>query len=683
MRSVRRYGYSAASVVLGAALAAVAFGAKGGSELTRATVTEALVVLACGVLLALFVAFGRWSSLPGGTALFLFAALAVLTALSVTWSIVPELSWLEANRTLSYLAVFAAAIVAARVAPGSWRVVLNALVLFAAAVCAYALASRVWPGSLAETEIYARIGAPYGYWNAVGVTAALAVPPAVWLGARRSGHPPLNALAYPLLGILFVALFLSYSRGSLLAAGLGVALWLLLVPLRLRSLLVLGVSAAVASPVIAWALAQDAFTKDNVAPTVREAPAGEFGLLLGLMCLVLLLAGVGVGFLGSRRAPSVRARRRFGVAAVAVACALPLVLFSSVAVSERGLTGTISDRIDELTSEEAATPGGPGRLTKASSSRGRYWRQAGQIFSDRPSVGTGAGTFGVARLRYRNDQLVARHAHGFFAQTMADLGIAGLAATLLLAVAWLLAALRTLGLEPRVRRRRRDGLLPHVDWTPERVGLAAMALCAFVFGVHSAIDWTWFTPGPAVAAIAAAGFVAGRGPAGIQAGDFSLARERLTPPRLAAAAVTLLVAVGVVWAIVQPERAAEASGRALALAEERKFERAAEEARRAHEIDPLSARPLLTLAAVEEASGDTAGAEAAYADALVSFPGDAQNWIALAEFQLRRGRPADALRTVQGALYLDPRSRTAQEIFLLARRQLREGLTPVQPAPSG
>ena len=43
------------------------------------------------------------------------------------------------------------------------------------------------PASLAENELSNRIGQPFQYWNAVGTTAALAVPGLLWLGARRAG----------------------------------------------------------------------------------------------------------------------------------------------------------------------------------------------------------------------------------------------------------------------------------------------------------------------------------------------------------------------------------------------------------------------------------------------------------------------------------------------------------------
>ena len=114
----------------------------------------------------------------------------------------PELSYVEAGRTLSYLLLFAAGVAVARLAPRARpRSCSAACSLAAVAAVAYALASRVWPATLADNELSNRIGAPFQYWNAVGTTAALAVPGLLWLGSRRTGSPLGRALAYPAMGV--------------------------------------------------------------------------------------------------------------------------------------------------------------------------------------------------------------------------------------------------------------------------------------------------------------------------------------------------------------------------------------------------------------------------------------------------------------------------------------------------
>ena len=179
---LRPHARRAADVVLGGALAGVAFGAAGGSELSRTTIVEILAVLVGGAVVAAAVAWSRPGPVHGAISVALFAALAVLTALSVMWAVVPELAYVETGRTFAYLAIFAAAVAAARLAPRATPTVIKGIVLAAIAAVVYALAARVWPASIGETEISNRIGQPFQYWNAVGSTAALAIPGLLWLG---------------------------------------------------------------------------------------------------------------------------------------------------------------------------------------------------------------------------------------------------------------------------------------------------------------------------------------------------------------------------------------------------------------------------------------------------------------------------------------------------------------------
>jgi hypothetical protein len=674
-------------VILGGALAGVAFGAAGGTELTRTTTVEVLMVLLSGLVIAAGVMWGRRGPIYGGTTLVLFAAVAALTALSVVWAQVPELAYIEAGRTLAYLATFAAAVAAARLAPQASPVVLKGVLLAALAAVAYALASRIWPGTIAENELSNRIGQPFQYWNAVGTTAALAIPAALWLGSRRTGSVAGRALAYPAVGACILAILLTQSRGALAAAALCVIAWFAVVPLRLRSLPVLLLPAMAAGAVAAWALSKDAFSKSLQPLSAKESVAGEFGLLVVLMALVLLLAGVAVNVGLSRALPPVQLRRRIGIAALVVACAVPLVALTSVAFSDRGLGGTIDDRLDELTSEtETAPTEGAGRIAGASSTRGKYWREAGDVFAERRAVGFGAGNFATARLRHRKDASVTRHAHGFVPQTLADLGLVGVGLTTALLLAWIVAALRASGLHPRRLPFRRDDAPPPArrDWDGERAAIVALSLVAVAFGLQSAIDWTWFVPGPAAMALVAAGFVAGRGPVTAVAADGGTvdlpaaqgSGWRLPRPsreRIAAAAGVGLTALILVWAIWQPEASDRKTNRALELIDASDYESAIAKTEDASDTNPLSPEPLLVRAVAETSSGQETAARRTLEQAVLEFPGDPQTWLRLASFQLGTlDRPEDALETVRAVLFLDPLSRQGGQLFLDARARLRQ-----------
>ncbi len=677
-----RHGAALAALILGGALAGIAFGAAGGTEPTRTVVVEILMTLLGGAVVAAAVVWWRGGRAYGAATVTLFALAAAYTALSVTWAIVPELAYLEAGRTFSYLAVFVAAVAAARLAPRATHVAIMGIVLAATAATTYALAARVWPASLGENEISNRIGQPFEYWNAVGTTAALAVPGLVWLGARRGGSLAGRVLAYPALGACVLAILLTQSRGALVAAALGLIVWFAVVPLRLRSLPVVLLPSAAAGGVAAWALSKDAFAVAAQPLAVKESVAGDFGLLLLLMAALLVAAGLAVNLGLARRAVPMRLRRRVGITAAAAACLVPLVALTSVAFSDRGIGGTIEDRVDELTSETetAPTEQGAGRFTAASSTRGKYWREAGRVFDSRPAVGTGAGTFATARLRHRTDASVTRHAHGFVPQTLADLGIVGVGLTGALLLAWLVAAARTTALHPRRLpfRRAPAAPLPRRDWTSERMAVVALALMAIVFGLQSAVDWTWFVPGPAAMALVAAGFVAGRGPAAALTGppsaiDLRAPLDNPSPPRLMAASAVLLFTLLTAWTIWQPEAADRATGSAVSLADRGEYDAAIAKTEDAADSNPLSAEPLLVRAAIQTETGQETDAGETLEDAVLKFPGDPDSWYRLAAFQLGTlDRPAEAAQTVRGTLYLDPRSQPAAALFLEARARERE-----------
>ena len=344
----------------------------------------------------------------------------------------------------------------------------------------------------------------------------------------------------------------------------------------------------------AWALSKDPFTQALQPLSAKEAVAGDFGALVLLMLVLLMLAGAVVEAGSARRVPSPRLRRRIGMAAVAFACLVPLAGITSVAFSDRG----IGDRISELTSETKVSPQqGGGRVFAASSSRGKYWREAWKVFEARPVEGVGAGSFAVARLKYRNDASVTRHAHGWFAQILADFGLIGLVLTVLLFLTWSLAALSATGLLPRrlVRGAGDEHTPLRRDWDPPRIALVAVLLVPVVFGAQSLLDWTWFIPAPAVMALIAAGYVAGRGPLGSAEDDPASGRTgftwRPTWGRIGVAVATVATAALVAWAAWQPEASDRTTNDALALADQKKYDAAIEKTKDAEDINPLTPGP--------------------------------------------------------------------------------------------
>ena len=700
----------------------VTFYAKGGLNLESMTTTEIVLTLTAGLVVAGAVVttptarslveghskYGLW---PVGL-LFAFTA---LSALSVVWSVQPDESWQDAGRMLAYSAVFGASVALVRLAPDRWPAILGGLALAAAVVCGYALATKVFPGRLAPANTYARLEEPYGYWNAIGLTAALGVIGCMWLGARRAGHALLSALAYPAMGIMLVTLMLAYSRGAPVALVIGLALWFCIVPLHLRGATVLIVGGLGAAGVVGWDFSRHVLTTDNIALGARTAAGHQLGALLVAMVLLLTLAGIAIGFLTGRRAPSPAARTRAGAVLLAL-IAIALVGFAgALAHSHRGFTGSISHAVDALTNPNAKPPPNtPGRLTAVASVRARYWKEALQVFGAHPALGAGAAGYETARLRYRTATLEVKHAHGFVVQTLADLGAIGLVLALALLLTWMAAAGRSTHpfnrrwagwrtwLDIRAGGRpgwRSIGEQDLTRYSPERIGMLSMLCLVVVFGVHSFVDWTWYVPGDAFVALLCAGWLAGRGPLSAPMGDRSATRElpaalpadtpvlgaaaagpalptgapapgerstesegarsprslrEVSPMRVGVATAAVIAALLAAWSQWQPQRSVDASQEALVLLATNPRDALAK-AQTGVSRDPLSAQALFTLSTVQQATGESALARATLQRAVRLQPSNPQAWLTLARYDLA-GEPATALKELQAAIYLNPES---------------------------
>jgi O-Antigen ligase len=654
----------------------ITFFAGGGlPPVQQATTTEIILTLGCGLIVAAAViltprgrqVYGLW---PVG----LLLAFAALSALSVVWSVQPDASWQNAGLMFAYSAVFGAAVALARAAPARWPAVIGGVTLAAVVVCGYALLTKVFPSPLDAHDIYARLQAPYGYWNATGLTAAMGVIGCMWLGARRRGHALLSALAYPAMGLLLVTLMLAYSRGALFALALGMALWFAVVPLRLRGAAVLLTSALAAGLVVAWDFSRHALSTESVALHARVIAGRQLGVLLVAMLVLLAIVGVAIGFCTSRRPLSRVTRGNAGAVLLSILVLAVIAFAGALAVSHRGFTGSISHGFHSLTNTHAAVPANtPGRLTAIGSVRAVYWNEALQVFQAHPALGTGARSYGTARLRYRTEDLEANDAHGFVVQTLADLGLVGLAIALALLLTWMAAAGRST--HPFNRRWTSWRELTRTGWqgfgwhpvedrgelgeqraySPERIGMLSMLCLVVVFGVHSTIDWTWFVPGDACVALLCAGWLAGRGPLLDHPGTLRLPASlpEVGPLRIGIAAAVVVAALLAAWAQWQPQRSADASQEALALSA-RAPAAARAAAQNAVDYDPVSAEALFTLSTIQQHAGERALARATLVRTVHLQPSNPQTWKALGEYDLRTGNYTAALNELRATVYLNP-----------------------------
>ena len=665
-----RFGVGLGLLLIGVSVAA-------GPGLTSG---RAVLVNALGVVIGLgTVAFCR--SRPGrpGVAgqwsVALFGLFVALSGFSITWSVDPSATWEEVNRLLGYLAVYTGAVVIARTFPRRWRTLMLGLALASVAMSVIALASKISPELLAPNERYARLREPLQYWNAVGLIAAFGIPLWLYLGTRRHGRPILDILAAPALTILFVTIMLAYSRGSLIAAVLGVAVWLVLAPARLRSVATLVVPVIGAAIIVLWAFGQSDLTTDEVDLLLRETAGHRFGVVIFVTLLLVTLLSLMTQFLIATRAPTGSWRRRAGIVLLGGVLLVPIGGVLALSQSERGLTGTISNGWTQLTDPEAnqvagsAPANSPNRLAQVGNARSLYWRDAFRVFKANPVIGAGANGYGAARLRYRSDAGDVAHAHGFVVQNIADLGLVGIAVILALLGSWVAAVRRTIG-------HRGD------PWPPERVASVGLLAAVFAFGVHSTIDWTWSFPAATLPALIAAGWLAGRGsigrptdvpppPRAHESERTWVSRVGRWVPRLQLAAFAVLA----LWSISQPWRAFQNSQDALQALERGETDEAVELAKEAVAQDSVSMETHVTEATVLAAGGDVSGGRKSIERGLAQQPNNPAAWAQLLNFELYAAGDAErAAQAYRGAIFLDP--------YSVALRAAISSALAVTPAPA-
>jgi hypothetical protein len=636
------------------------------------TWSEIVITLLGGFACGAVIVFAARERVWGGATIGLFAALTVFTAGSIVWSVAPEDSWQSAGQTLAYLAAFASAAGLARLAPRRWPAVVGAVVTAATALSGYALLAKALPATFDPGDELGRLQVPFGYWNAVGVTAALGLAPCLWAGARAGGGRAgrgrvLRAMSAPATAVLISVVVLSYSRSAVLVAVLAVGAWLAFVPLRLRAAALLALGAAGAAVITGWALSTRALTADRIPEAARISAGHSFGLVLLATLLVLCAAGVAYAVALERLRLPPATRRRFGTVLVVIAALLPLAGIGALAASSRGLTGEISHVWDSLT-----ITGGSGhvvgdnasRLLQLGNSRPLYWSEGITVGEHALLKGAGAGGFATARTAYTSNGLPVSHAHSYVIQTFADLGLIGVAISLALLVSWGLAAARPLALPSPWRSLTEDR-------AAERHGMITLAIVVVAFGVQSAVDWTWSFAGVAIPALVCAGWLAGRGPLAVPVGAAAARRPILQRPA-AGALVTALAAVTFLgaWGTWQPLRSANALSASLNAAAAGNTGQAFTDAREAATIDPVTIEPLQILASLYTAVHDPAAARNELVQATRRQPDNPRPWLWLGQFDVGRHHPRRAFGSLQRALRLDRSDRLTIDLVIQVRNQL-------------
>jgi len=574
----------------------------------------------------------------GWVAIGLLGAFAAWSGVAIDWSQSAERSVLELGRLAAYLGVLVLAI--ALQGRAAARHTIAGLASAIGLVTVLAVLSRLHPQAFPRNAHFQflgpasarRLSYPLNYWNALAAFAAMGVPLllALALRARTAAGRALAAATLP-WGALCV--YLTVSRGGVLALAAGLAAFLALAPRRVEALAALLPAAAGGALLVAVASRQDALASG--VPSHAATHQGTALLALAaIVCAAAALANAALArALRDRALPAALAPGRRATAARAGVAALAVLAVAFAAGAPAALqrrlhdfeqpTGVVAPSSDNTVFTRLQAVNGNGRY--------QFWQSAWHAFEAHPLGGIGPGTFQFWWERHPTSGGFIRNAHSLYFETLAETGAVGLA---------LLGALLLWFALVAVRRALRAG--PGL-----RVWIAAAGGGLAAFLASAALEWVWQLAAIAAAAlILGAAIVAGRErpPAGVE-------RMRRAP-RAALALLALLALAAVLIPLagelqLRRSRAAAAAGNLSA---------AYHDALAAQQLQPYAATPRLQQALVLESAGRLGAAAAAARAATAREATNAQTWLALARIDAERGAAAAGVAALRRARTLDPGS---------------------------
>ena len=443
-----------------------------GGFYTEPRLIAAIVVWALVLVLTLTGPAPLPRTLPGRLALGGLVAMTAWTAISLAWAPLGAPALAAVQRLVLYTGALVLAIGVLR-DRRALRALEPALAAGATIVIGYGLAGRLLPGVIElarSTSAGGRLEQPITYWNAEGALAAMGLVLCARVAGDRTRPPWMRMLAAAAAVPLGAGVYLSFSRGAIAVAALGVVV--LVAAARSRAQLraaVLALGAAVAGTLATAPFGGVTSLSGTLADRERDG-----AIALVLLIVVAAAAAALCGRIAARDPDD---------DALPGAARLGRVALAGGAIVVAGLV--IGGLAERPSAAELAAGAKPSRLTTVSSNRYEYWRVGLAAFADHPIGGLGAGGFRVRWLQERKIREAVRDVHSLELEQLAELGLVGLLALATFLGGVLLAARSALRRNP--------------------AAAAGAAAAALVWLLHASIDWDWQLPAVSLPALVLAG----------------------------------------------------------------------------------------------------------------------------------------------------------------------------------
>jgi hypothetical protein len=576
----------------------------------------------------------------------LLAAFAAWNGLTLLWSVAPNQTWLELNREISYVMVLVLALAAGASHRRPLQTVATGYLLVALAVTLYALGQKAVPGlhigglfDLNQTTTFARLQAPLDYWNALALFVVFAVPIALVIAVDPERPRRIRMASLMAVELMLLVIGLTYSRGGILVLVVAVAVSVAFGGAWLRTLMLLGAAAVATALPLAIALSVHSLSAANVPLGDRGVAGAEFTLAL-LLSLLALFAAARKLLDRNVHVELTRERvRRLARPLIAGVGVLAVIVVIVLALSSRGLGGSISHAWQTFTTPHTTENVNAPNISASSGNRWVWWKEAVGAWSDRPFGGWGAGSFQSLDLLYRtNGNIGVQDAHSVPLEWLAETGLVG--GLLAIGGYGLLLA----GGVDAVRRKT----------GAERAFGAALLAGGVAYAVHSFWDWDWDMPGATYPVLVFLGVLAGSG-IGRRAARRS---QRPAAARGSALAVCTFVLCIYTLSAVLPSLSASKASSALtqagATSSRTQLQQAEATAVLASRLDPLSAEGLRAAASISVSLGHRGQARLYLLQAVRRDPSDVLAWEDLATLELRLRELRATRQALARVLELDP-----------------------------